>query len=252
MSDLISVVVPLYNYEQYIAETIESVQKQTYSNWELIIVDDCSKDKSRDVVRPYLCSNIKLVEMPENKGYSTAKNEGIVNSSGRYIVMLDADDMLSPKSLEYRLNFLKKHPKKSWVHGKAYEFSNTKPYEFIYRKRKAIRRLEKILKTKNYSNLWESIHAQTVMAERRVYEKVGLYEESLRSMSDKEMWARMINNVGIPGYVNKFVAYYRRHSKQMHVSKWKLKRVDKMIKQVNKLVKSRRKGQLDGIRRLER
>lgn len=248
---LVSVIVPLYNYEKYIGENIESVQNQKYDNWELIIIDDCSTDSSVNVVNKYLKdSRISLISTSVNSGYSTAKNEGILVSRGEYITTIDADDMLTRKSLLHRVSFLRNNPKYQWVHGKAYEFNGTKPYTFRYKKRKAIKRLEKILRTKQYDSLWESIHAQTVMTRRSVYNQVGLYEESMRSMTDKEMWARIINNIGIPGYVNRFVAYYRDHSLQMHRSKHKLKRLPKLKKKANTLIKKRKNGNFEGIRML--
>jgi len=75
---------------------------------------------------------------------------------------------------------------------------------------------------------------------------LGLYEESIRSMGDKEMWARIINNVGVPGYLKKFVVYYRGHKAQMHRSKFKRKNVDKLTSKLKKLIKSRRKGKFEG------
>ena len=92
MSDLISVVVPLYNYANYIEELILSVKSQDYKNWEIIIADDASTDNPLSVIEKHLCDRIIYHRMPENKGYAAAKNEGIIRSRGKYIVVLDADD----------------------------------------------------------------------------------------------------------------------------------------------------------------
>ena len=198
MNDLVSIIVPLFNYRRYIEQLIKSVFSQSCCKWELIIIDDCSEDDPWSIIEHYIGNNVKYVRLERNFGYAKAKNEGIIRSLGEYIVVLDADDILTPHSLQYRLNFLKKHPKFKWVHAKAYEFTNDIK-KAKWRRRKFIRRFEKMQKTKNYSRLWDSLHAQTIMVKRECYLKVGLYEESMRSMSDKEMWARLQFNIGVPG-----------------------------------------------------
>lgn len=248
MNGLVSIVVPLYNYAEYILDNIESVLNQTYPEIELIIVDDCSTDNPQKTIGKYM-SKIKFVQLEKNMGYSVAKNEGIVVSSGSYIVVLDADDFITSKSIESRVNSIVQTGAK-WSHGRAYEFSGPKPYKMTYHKRKYIRRFEEMRKNNKYKGLWQCMHAQTVMVKREVYEQVGLYEESLRSMSDKEMWARIQNNVGLPSFVDGFVACYRRHEKQMHVSPYKLKRLKSLQKALDNFVASRKKGDFTGIRRL--
>jgi|19_taG_2_1085344.scaffolds.fasta_scaffold00162_33 glycosyltransferase involved in cell wall biosynthesis len=249
IKDKVSIIVPLYNYKDYIVELIDSVENQNYDPLELIIVDDCSTDDPCTVIDPYISDKIKYFRLDENKGYATAKNEGIIKSNGEYIVVLDADDMLSPKSIIRRVAFMKRKEAK-WLHAKAYEFSNAKPYKFVWRKRQFIRRFEKMKKNGKYKNLWNTIHAQTVMVHRSAYLKVGLYRESMRSMSDKEMWARLQFNVGLPAYFNKFVAYYRMHKNQMHRSKSKKKNLPNLLKQLNDSVKRSKKGDFSEVRKL--
>lgn len=250
--DMISVVVPLYNYARYLGELVPSVTSQDYDNWELIIVDDASTDKPQKQMSKYLKDDrIQFVQLPKNKGYATAKNEGIVRASGEYVVIIDADDMLAPESLSSRWEKLKNNPKSYWLHAKALEFTDNKPYKFRWKKRKYIRRFAKIRKTKNYDLVWSCIHAQTVMARYSAYEKVGLYEEFMRSMSDKEMWARMYYNLGRPLYLNKFVAYYRLHKLQMHRSKTKLNQVPKLHKKLYRYIKERKNGDFSNTRRIE-
>ncbi len=246
---MISVVVPLFNYARYIVDNIQSIKNQHYSNWEIIIVDDCSTDDPISVIKPHLSNKIKYIRLDKNVGYGTAKNVGIRASVGQYIVVLDADDMLMPSSLGRRRKFLRRR-NVLWTHAKAYEFKDSKPYRFYVKTRKANRRLALLLKRGKYTDVWDSIHAQTVMVHRSVYEKVGLYEPVLRSMGDKEMWARICYNVAPPLYLDKFVAYYRQHSAQMHRSRAKLKNVKKYKKILDCLVKDRRNGDLSGAEKL--
>lgn len=100
--ELVSVITPLYNSERYVAETIESVRAQTYQHWEMLIVDDCSTDSSKEVVRSYSRRDerIALIELAENRGPAVARNAGIERAKGRFIIFLDSDDVWYPTLLE--------------------------------------------------------------------------------------------------------------------------------------------------------
>lgn len=246
---MISVVIPLYNYSQYILENLQYIEKQTYKDWEVIIVDDASTDSPMDVLAGHLSDRIQYLKLSSNQGYGYAKNVGIRASSGEYIVVLDADDLLTPVSLELRLHALKKS-NRAWIHARAYEFAGSPPYNFRIKRRKAVKKLDRMLQTGKYNGLWECIHAQTVMVHRSVYEKVGLYETSLRSMGDKEMWYRIIKNVQLPAFLDRYIVYYRQHGQQMHRSKEKKKHLDKYLSILNKCRKIRGAGDLSGVERL--
>lgn len=94
-NNLVSIITPSFNSEKFIAETIASVQNQTYSNWEMIIVDDCSKDKTVEIVEEIIKSDgrIKLIRLEKNSGPAIARNTGIYAVSGKYMTFLDADDI---------------------------------------------------------------------------------------------------------------------------------------------------------------
>lgn len=226
MSDLISIITTLYNYKQYICDLIESVLKQTHTNWELIIVDDASTDNPIDVIKPYLKDKrIKYIRFSKNKGYSVAKNEGIIASQGEYIVMIDADDMLTEKSLEVRYNLLKSNPDKLWCHGEAFvtnitgqmRSESSRKWKQNFRKQIS----KEIDLTKTYHH--RLIHAQGVMLRKDLHRKIGLYDEKLRCSSDNEMWRRAIKFGHVPAYTNEFVSIYRVHSARMSRSEWKNK-----------------------------
>jgi len=107
--DLVSIITPLYNGERFVAQTIESVLAQTYPHWEMIIINDGSKDNSEAIVQKYTEQNarIQLVSQP-NAGSAAARNNGIRRASGRYIALLDADDLWEPFFLESQLNLMQK------------------------------------------------------------------------------------------------------------------------------------------------
>lgn len=110
MTDKVSVVVPVYNCEKFIRETISSVIRQSYANWELIAVDDGSTDGSLEVLRELSCDSRIRVISQENRGAAVARNAGVRACNGRYIAFLDADDVWSDCcKLEKQLNFMRAH-----------------------------------------------------------------------------------------------------------------------------------------------
>lgn len=104
----ISIITPAYNAEKYIEETINSVLKQTYNNWELLVIDDCSTDNTTELVKKYATkdSRIKLVQVFKNGGVAKARNIGLENATGRYIAFIDSDDLWKPDKLEKQLAFM--------------------------------------------------------------------------------------------------------------------------------------------------
>ena len=107
--DLVSIITPLYNGERFVAQTIESVLAQTYPHWEMIIINDGSKDNSEAIVQKYTeqDARIQLVSQ-SNAGSAAARNNGIRRASGRYIALLDADDLWEPFFLESQLALMQK------------------------------------------------------------------------------------------------------------------------------------------------
>lgn len=108
---LVSIIMPAYNAEKYISESIESVLAQTYKNWELIIVDDCSKDNTTEIIKKYADSDIRIkaIFLTDNKGVANARNMALKNSQGRYLAFLDSDDLWLDNKLEKQINFMKQN-----------------------------------------------------------------------------------------------------------------------------------------------
>lgn len=103
---LVSVVMPNYNGKDYIRQAISSVLSQTYSNWELLIVDDCSTDASADIVGEFDDARIKLIRNQKNSGAAVSRNRAIELCSGKWIAFLDSDDTWEPDKLERHLTFM--------------------------------------------------------------------------------------------------------------------------------------------------
>lgn len=110
MNDLVSIIMPSYNTAGYISETIESVIKQTYANWELIIVDDCSTDNTDEVVKPFLTDKrIKYLKNEKNSGAAVSRNYALREAKGKWIAFLDSDDLWLPEKLEKQIAFMEKN-----------------------------------------------------------------------------------------------------------------------------------------------
>ncbi|MBR2885392.1 MAG: glycosyltransferase family 2 protein, partial [Clostridia bacterium] len=111
MCELVSIITPTYNCGKFIARTIKSVQKQTYTDWEMIIVDDCSKDDTKAVVEEYMASDsrIKYHILENNSGAAIARTRAMELAQGKYMAFLDSDDIWKSEKLEKQLAYMKEN-----------------------------------------------------------------------------------------------------------------------------------------------
>lgn len=107
LDDYVSIIMPAYNAENYIKESIQTVLDQTFTNWELIIIDDCSSDNTVDVIRAIEDDRIRLIELEKNSGAAVARNRGVEIAQGEYIAFLDSDDLWGAEKLTKQLFFMK-------------------------------------------------------------------------------------------------------------------------------------------------
>ena len=119
MEELVSIIMPNYNGGRFLPETLESVLSQTYKNWELLIVDDCSTDGSRELIGSYAEKDdrIRPVFLEENSGAAQARNVALLAAKGKWIAFLDSDDLWLPEKLEKQIAFMTEN---------GYKFSCTK------------------------------------------------------------------------------------------------------------------------------
>ena len=238
---LVSVVVSLHNYEKYIADCVKSILKQDYPNIEIVIIDDASTDRSYKVVKKYISDNVRVIRFKHNRGYSVAKNEGSINSKGEYIVMLDADDMLTKRSIFMRMEAMFKYDV-DFVHANAIVVNNDISLKQCYKINNP--------KLECFPTPYH-IHAQSVLLKRDLHKKFGLYDETLRSRSDREMWWRFFGQNNKDKmfvsryYLNESVVYYRYHKKSMTTMRQKKKAYDKRVRKLSENVYSMRK--IEGI-----
>lgn len=143
MIPLISIIMPVYNAEEYIDDAIQSVLSQTYSNWELILVDDCSTDNSVKIINKYLSdTRIKLLMNKVNSGPAVARNKALDNASGDYITFLDSDDFWGKYKLEKQVLFMVNN-------NIDFSYGNYN----LYNKDDGVRKFINTARKLNYSNL---------------------------------------------------------------------------------------------------
>ena len=109
MNELVSIIMPSYNTARYISDSINSVLSQTYNNWELIIVDDCSTDNTIDVVKSFKDSRIILLQNEKNSGAALSRNYALREAKGKWIAFLDSDDVWVPEKLEKQIAFMEEN-----------------------------------------------------------------------------------------------------------------------------------------------
>ena len=109
MNELVSIIMPSFNTGKFIKETIDSVINQTYRNWELIIIDDCSTDNTNEVVKKINDSRIIYLKNEVNSGAAVSRNKALREAKGRWIAFLDSDDLWKNDKLEKQINFMKKN-----------------------------------------------------------------------------------------------------------------------------------------------
>lgn len=184
MSELISIITPTYNCERFIGETIESVLKQTYKNWEMIIVDDCSTDNTYEVVKKYADndSRIKYYLLEENSGAAVARTKAMQLATGDYMAFLDSDDLWISNKLECQLKFMKEN---------NYNFTCTE-YEQIDENGKSLNKVIKVKNKTNYNGVLLScpVGNSTVMYN---VSKMGKFQvPNIRKRNDDALWLQML------------------------------------------------------------
>lgn len=106
---LVSIIMPSWNTGRFIKETIDSVLAQTYENWELLIVDDCSTDNTDEIIAGYKDQRIKYFKNEKNCGAAITRNKAMREANGEWIAFLDSDDLWAPEKLEHQIDFMKKN-----------------------------------------------------------------------------------------------------------------------------------------------
>ena len=225
---LVSILIPLYNSEKYITETIESCLSQTWKNIEIIIVDDGSSDNSYELAKSYESEKVKIIKQ-ENKGACVARNKAFDLSKGEYIQFLDADDLLSKKKIENQLNIFKKYGNNIIVSSKWDRFYNdisdatfpNRPTYMDYENN-----IDWIIDVIEKNDMGQT---SVWLAHREIIEKAGKWNESLTINQDGEFFTRvLLNSKSIKFCKDAFVFY--RSGDKTRISYTTNKRTESLLK----------------------
>lgn len=201
MNDLVSIIMPSYNCGRFVEESIHSVQAQTYQNWEIIVVDDCSSDESVIIIKKMQLadSRIRLFQNENNSGAAITRNNALREAKGRWIAFLDSDDLWMPEKLEKQIEFMEKY---------NYAFSYTNYVEIDEASNLTGVHVSgpcHINKFGMYAFCWPG--CLTVMYDR---EKIGLVQiKDIKKNNDYAMWLKVCKKADCY-LLNQSLAKYRR------------------------------------------
>lgn len=229
MKELVSIIIPVYNAERFICDTIDSIKSQTYATWELFLVDDCSEDRSKAIIQEYMKNDerIKYIKLEKNSGAALARNKGIELAKGKYICFLDADDKWEKIKLEKQIKFMKKN--KCAFSFTSYQFADENcapngakvivPSTLNYKK--ALRN----------TTIWTS----TVMFDMEKLTKAQVYMPNVKS-EDTACWWKILKTGVIAYGMKDILSYYRRTPGTLSSNKFEaIKRIWNLYRNVEKL-----------------
>lgn len=214
MDELISIIVPVYNAERFIEETIACVGMQTYPQWELLLVEDGSSDRTVSIIEDYVRTNgekrIRLIRQPENLGAAQARNRGLKEAKGRYIAYLDADDLWVPEKLERELAFMSEK-------NAAFAFTG---YEFVDENGRGTGKVVRVPETLTYRQALKNttIFTTTVMFDTEKID-TALLEMPVIKSEDTALWWKVLRNGYIAYGLDENLARYRRAGKTLSSNK---------------------------------
>lgn len=227
---LVSIVTPVYNAAPYIEHMVKSVQSQTYENWELILVDDMSKDDSVKLIKRMQedDARIHLIRLKENSGAAIARNAGLNRASGQFLSFLDADDLWLPPKLEVQVRFMQENNHKFTFTG--YEFADSNgvgngkvvhvPLIISYRE---------ALKNHIISTI-------TTMIDLDQVPKEYVTMPNIRRGQDAATWWQILRNMGSAYGIDSALSLYRRTDSSLSANKFKaVKRTWYLLRSVEKL-----------------
>jgi glycosyltransferase involved in cell wall biosynthesis len=205
ITELVSIITPLYNSEKYIKYAINSVIEQTYKFWELIIIDDKSTDKSFEIASEYskYDNRIKVYRNENNKGAAFSRNQGLKIAKGRYIAFLDSDDMWLPNKLKSQIEFMKNNNYCfTYTNYMEIDENNNQLYVLITGPKKI---------TKNMLFKSNYLGCLTVMFDRKYIGELNIRNDILKR-NDHALWLKVIQKTECY-HLNECHALYRRRKK---------------------------------------
>lgn len=231
VTPLVSIIMPNYNNRKYIAEAMESVLNQTYTNWELIVIDDGSMDNSVEIIQAYAAKDerIRLLVNATNKGVSASRNEGLKNSNGAFICFLDSDDVFLPNKLSDQVECLQQNSAAGLVYSD--QLVSDDKLNIIDKSEYFMPSLD----LKEFMSIRNLFSTLTVMLRRKLMEQVGYFDSALSGGEDWDYWIRCSEKTPFI-HLKINTAIYRQHVAQSHnnITKMKAAREQVIKKHFNK------------------
>ena len=209
--ELVSVIMPTYNCERFIRESIDSVLAQTYINWELLIVDDCSTDETESVVRSFSDPRIRYMRNEQNMGAALTRNRALKEAKGRYIAFLDSDDLWLPEKLERQIDFMQAHHYAFTYHNYIEIDEHSAPIGILVSGKKQVNRFDMM------SCCWPG--CLSVVYDAQV---VGLIQiPDIKKNNDSAMWLLAVKKADCYLLPESLAQYRRRTGSITPTSLWK-------------------------------
>ena len=226
MRPKVTILLPVYNGERYLAETLASLFQQTYTDFELLIIDDGSTDSSADIIKSFDDPRIRVLKNPERLKLSGALNRGMREAKGKYIARMDADDIALPLRLQRQIEYMEEHPTIGMC-GTAIEiFGAGKPRKDVY--------LATADAIRAYALFDCPFCHPSVMMRRGMFLQYDLwYDGAYYPTEDYELWARAVDKFPTAN-IDEVLLRYRVHGESMTGSDW-----DRMDKQAARIIKER-------------
>ncbi|MBE3092227.1 MAG: glycosyltransferase [Actinobacteria bacterium] len=205
----VSIVIPAYNQDKFLGETLKSVLAQTFKDFECIIIDDGSTDKTKDIAGKYSDGARVKYFYQENKGLAGARNTGIKLARGKYINFLDSDDLIYEYFLEHMVKKLDSHSDIDFL---------SCAWELIDEKGKKISSKIGPARSNNYLEdliLQNLFPVQAIMLKKSIFDDIGMFNENLSALEDWDMWLRVATKNYRFDVLDEVGVSYRRHKKGM-------------------------------------
>jgi teichuronic acid biosynthesis glycosyltransferase TuaG len=211
--DSVSIVTPTYNSENFISETIQSILNQSYTNFELIVIDDCSKDNTVEIVKTFSekDSRFNLIQLELNSGAAVARNIGLENSKGRFIAFCDCDDIWFENKLEYQIRFMLE--KSIPISFTSYQLINEKGVSM----NKVINAIDKITYLEYLKNT--IIGMSTAMIDTSLVKEFRF--ENIRTRQDTMLWITLLKRGHVAYGIKEVLVKYTVRSNSISANKFK-------------------------------
>ncbi|MCF6158851.1 MAG: glycosyltransferase [wastewater metagenome] len=235
---VVSVIIPTHNRAQFLYSAIASVLNQTYQDFEILVIDDNSKDNTQEVVKNFHDTRIKYIRHEKNKGEAGTRNTGIKHSNGRYIAFLDDDDEWLPEKLELQIDLLQNSPQEvGCIYTGFLTVDETK--------RKVLQRSIPSKRGYIYYDMFIRNYIgkpSTVMLKKECFKRIDLFDENIAFGTDYDMWIRISRDFHID-YIEKPMVLYCKHKNALSADlAVRNKGMEMLFKKHNRFFMLNRKG----------